>query len=455
MARDERHWWRREALAMVVLAYPLVLTNLAQALIATTDVVLLGWAGPHALAAASLGVNLVNACVFFGTGLVTAAAPMIARALGERSNAVRDVRRTVRQALWVSVTLVVPMWLVLWQAEPILLAFGQQPDLAHDAVRLVRPMMLGLLPLMGYYVLRAFVSALERPIWAFIIGAAAVLFNAVLNYALIFGRFGLPPLGLFGAGLGSALSNLWMFVGLAVVVSRHRRFRRYHLFGNWWRADWPRYRALWRLGLPIAVTVGLEVTIFNCAVFLMGLIGAPELAAHAIAIQLAALCFMIPLGLAQAATVRVGLAFGRGDAAGVSRAGRVALAITMAVMACTATILLAFRHPLVALFLASSTPAEAHVVSLAVSFLIVAALFQFFDGAQAVGAGMLRGLHDTFVPMLLALIGYWVVGLGTAVALGFWLGWGGVGVWIGLAAGLGTVAVLMVARWAMRARPAG
>ena len=455
MVRDERHWWRREALAMVVLAYPLVLTNLAQALIATTDVVLLGWAGPHPLAAASLGVNLVNACVFFGTGLVTAAAPMIARALGERSNAVRDVRRTVRQALWVSVTLVVPMWLVLWQAEPILLAFGQQPDLAHDAVKLVHPMMFGLLPLMGYYVLRAFVSALERPIWAFVIGVVAVMINAVLNYALIFGRFGLPPLGLFGAGLGSALSNLWMFVGLGVVVARHKRFRRYHLFGRWWRADWPRYRALWRLGLPIAVTVGLEVTIFNCAVFLMGLIGTPELAAHAVAIQLAALCFMIPLGLAQAATVRVGLAFGRGDPVGVSRAGRVALGLTMLVMACTATILLTLRHPLVALFLASDTPAEAHVASLAVSFLIVAALFQFFDGAQAVGAGMLRGLHDTFVPMLLALIGYWIVGLGTAVLLGFWLGWGGVGVWIGLAAGLATVAVLMVARWAMRGRQAG
>ena len=440
---------------MVVLAYPLVLTNLAQALIATTDVVLLGWAGPHALAAASLGVNLVNACVFFGTGLVTAAAPMIARALGERSNAVRDVRRTVRQALWVSVTLVVPMWLVLWEAEPILLAFGQQPDLARDAVQLVHPMMLGLLPLMGYYVLRAFVSALERPIWAFVIGVVAVLLNAVLNYALIFGRFGLPPLGLFGAGLGSALSNLWMFVGLGLVVARHKRFRSYHLFGRWWRADWPRYRAMWRLGLPIAVTVGLEVTIFNCAVFLMGLIGTAELAAHAVAIQLAALCFMIPLGLAQAATVRVGLAFGRGDAVGVGRAGRAALGLTMAVMACTATVLLAFRRPLVALFLASSTPAEAHVASLAVSFLIVAALFQFFDGAQAVGAGMLRGLHDTFVPMLLALVGYWIVGLGTAVGLGFWLGWGGVGVWIGLAAGLATVAVLMVARWAMRVRRAG
>jgi len=451
-AQGGTQWWWREVRAMVALAYPLVLTNLAQALIATTDVVLLGWAGAHALAAASLGVNLVNACVFFGTGLVSAAAPMIAQALGERSNAVRDVRRTVRLAMWVSVALAVPMWLLLWQAKPILLLFGQQPDLARDAVRLVHPMMIGLLPLFFYYVLRAFVSALEQPIWAFVIGAVAVVLNALLNYALIFGRFGLPPLGLFGAGLGSAVSNLFMFVGMALVVTRQRRFRRFHLFGNWWRADWARFRGLWRIGLPIAVTVGFEVTIFNCAVFLMGLIGTAELAAHAIAIQLAALCFMIPLGLAQAATVRVGLAFGRGDAAGVSHAGRAALAITMVVMALTATILLSLRTELVALFLEPHSLAERHVASLAVSFLGIAALFQFFDGAQAVGAGMLRGLQDTFVPMLLALVGYWIVGLGTAVVLAFWLGWGGLGVWIGLAAGLASVAVLMVGRWMLRAR---
>jgi MATE family multidrug resistance protein len=445
-------WWWAEVRAMIALAYPLVLTNLAQALIATTDVVLLGWAGAHALAAASLGVNLVNACVFFGTGLVSAAAPMIAHALGQRRTAVRDVRGTVRQALWVSVALAVPMWALLWYAEPILLLFGQQPDLARDAVRLVHPMMIGLLPLFFYYVLRAFVSALEQPIWAFVIGVAAVFLNALLNYGLIFGRFGLPPLGLFGAGLGSALSNLFMFLGMVVVVTRQRRFRRYHLLGHWWRPDWTRFIAVWRLGLPIAVTVGFEVTIFNCAVFLMGLIGTAELAAHAIAVQLAALCFMIPLGLAQAATVRVGLAYGRGDAVGISHAGRAALGITMGVMALTASVLLVFRSDLIALFLAPHSVAERRVAALAVSFLGIAALFQFFDGAQAVAAGMLRGLHDTFVPMLLALIGYWVIGLGTAVVLAFWCGWGGLGVWVGLAAGLGSVSALMVARWTWRRR---
>jgi len=443
-------WQAREVRATIALAYPLILTNLAQALIQTTDVVLLGWAGPRFLAAGALGVNLFNACMVFGVGLVTASAPMMARALGQRAHNVRDVRRTVRQAMWAAVAVSLPMWLLLWYAEAILLAFHQDAGLAHDAGRLVRPMMFGMLPLMLYFVLRSFVSALERPGWAFLVGAAAVCFNALLNYALIFGRFGLPALGLRGAGIGSACSNLLMFVGMAIVVMRHRHFRRYHLFGRFWRADWARFRQVWRLGLPIAVTLGLEITIFNAAVFLMGLIGAAELAAHAVAIQIASLCFMVPLGLAQAATVRVGFAFGRRDRRGIARAGWTAFAITMGFMAVPAGLMLIAPRLLVGLFMDVRDPANAHVVALTVSFLTVAALFQWVDGAQSVGAGMLRGLHDTAMPMVFAGVGYWVIGLGTALLFGFGLHWGGLGIWIGLAAGLATAAALMMTRWVRR-----
>ena len=446
----DTRWWRQEARATIALAYPLVLTNLAQALIQTTDVVLLGWAGPRFLAAGALGVNLFNACMVFGVGLVTASAPMMARALGQRSHNVRDIRRTVRQAMWAAVAVSLPMWLLLWHAEVILLAFHQDAGLAHDAGTLVRPMMVGMLPLMFYFVLRSFVSALERPGWAFLVGAAAVCCNALLNYGLIFGRFGLPALGLRGAGIGSACSNLLMFVGMAIVVTRHPHFRRYHLFGRFWRPDWARFGQVWRLGLPIAVTLGLEITIFNAAVFLMGLIGAAELAAHAVAIQIASLCFMVPLGLSQAATVRVGFAFGRGDRRGIARAGWTAFAITMAFMAVPAGLMLVAPRWLAGLFMDVSNPATAHVEALTVSFLTVAALFQWVDGAQSVGAGMLRGLHDTAMPMVFAGVCYWVVGLGTALLFGFALGWGGLGIWIGLAAGLATAAVLMVTRWVRR-----
>jgi MATE family multidrug resistance protein len=198
------------------------------------------------------------------------------------------------------------------------------------------------------------------------------------------------------------------------------------------------------------VTLALEITVFNAAVFLMGLIGAVSVAAHAVALQIAAFTFMVPLGLSQAVTVRVGLAFGRGDRDGIARAGWTAFALGVSFMALMALVMLAVPRQLVTLFLDPADPANAPVIPLAVSFLFLAALFQIFDGAQSVGAGMLRGLHDTRVPMLFAGFGYWVIGLATSVGLAFGLGWQGVGIWTGLAAGLAIVAVLMLSRWIRR-----
>lgn len=444
--------WREEAAATTSLAGPLILTNLAQSAINATDVVLLGWLGARELAASSIGVNLYIAFLIFGMGLVMAASPIMAKQLGQRKHSLREVRRTVRQAIWAAATITVPVWLILWHAEPILRLLGQEPELSHHAAQFIRPLMWGYLPALGYLVLRAYVAALERPAWALAVSVGGVLINALLNYALIFGVWGFPRLGLFGAGLGSSITQGLMFLGMAAVVLSHRRFRRYRLFGRFWRPDWPRYREVWRLGLPIAATLALEVTVFNAAVFLMGLIGTDSLAAHAIAIQIASLTFMVPLGLSQAATVRVGLAFGRGDDDGVTRAGWTAFVLGTAFMTLTAVTMFAIPHLLVGLFLDEALPANRPVIPLAVSFLYVAALFQIFDGAQSVGAGMLRGLQDTTVPMIYAAFGYWVVGMGTAVWLGFGLGWHGVGIWIGLAAGLAIVSVLMLGRWLRRGR---
>lgn len=442
--------WREETVATASLAGPLILTNLAQAAINATDVVLLGWLGARELAAASIGVNLYIAFLIFGMGLVMAASPIMAKQLGRRRHSLREVRRTVRQAIWAAATICVPVWLVLWHAEPILRLLGQEPHLAEAAAHFIRPLMWGYLPALCYLVLRAYVAALERPAWALAVSVAGVIINTFLNYGLIFGVWGLPRLELFGAGLGSSITQTLMFLGMIVVVTRHRRFRRYRLFGRFWRADWPRYREVWRLGLPIALTLGLEVTVFNAAVFLMGLIGTDSLAAHAIAIQIASLTFMVPLGLSQAATVRVGLAYGRGDADGITRAGWTAFAMGTGFMTLTALVMYAFPHALVSLFLDERLPENRPVVPLAVSFLYVAALFQIFDGAQSVGAGMLRGLQDTKVPMIFAGFGYWAVGMGTAVWLGFGLGWQGIGIWTGLAAGLAIVSVLMLSRWLRR-----
>ena len=444
--------WREEIRATLALAWPLVLTNLAQAAIHATDVILLGRLGARQLAAGALGTNLMMACVVIASGLVMAGSPMIAKAIGARSNAVRDVRRTVRQTMWAATAVVVPLWLFLWHGEAVLLALGQEPVLATDAGHFLRAMMWGLLPYAFYLVLRVFVAALERPGWSLVIAVGGVIANAIINYGLVFGRLGLPQMGLVGAGIGSSIANTLMFVGMALVVMNDRRFRRFHLFGHFWRADWARFFAVWRLGLPIAITLGLEVTVFNAAMFLMGLLGQSPLAAHAIAIQVASVSFMVPLGLAQAATVRVGLAYGRRDPIAIRRAGWTAWAMGVGFMAMTALVMVSVPHLLIGSFIDATNPANAEVVRLAVSFLMWAALFQIVDGAQAVGAGMLRGLHDTTVPMVFAGVGYWLIGLACGAWLAFRAGWQGVGIWAGLALGLAIVSVLMTGRWALRER---
>lgn len=444
--------WQEELRATMALAWPLVLTNLAMTMIGATDVVMVGWLGPTELAAASLGFNLSMTCAIFAMGVITATSPMMASERGRKLHSVRDIRRTFRQGLWLALAIMVPVWAFLWQTEAILLALGQQADLADKAQTYVRAYMWSILPFMWLIVTRNFLSALERPMWSLVIGIAGVFANAAFNYVLIFGKLGIPALGIIGAGIGSILANSFMFLAMVAVISLHPKFRRYRLFGRWWRSDWPRFRSLWRLGLPIGVTMGLEGAVFGVAVMLMGLIDTNSVAAHAVALQIASVTFMVPMGLAQAATVRVGIGYGRQDPDMVRRAGWTSYAMGTGFMAMMALLIWTLPELLVSIFIDADAPQNAEVVRLAVSFLAIAALFQIADGAQVVGAGMLRGLHDTRWPMAFAAFGYWVVGIGVGAWLAFRAGWGGVGIWTGLATGLGIVAMLMLGRWLMRHR---
>jgi multidrug resistance protein, MATE family len=443
--------WSSELRATLALAWPLILANLTMQLIQATDVVLLGWLGPNELAAAALGLSLSFGMILFALGVLTATSPMIASALGARSNAVRDVRRTFRQGVWAAALMTVPTLIVLWNAEGVILAFGQEPELARLAGRFLRGYMWVIPTWMLFQVMRNFVSALERPGWVLAISAAGIPLNALVSWSLIFGHLGMPELGIVGGGIGSSIVWAAMALALAIVVLTNRQFRRFHLFGRFWRPDWPRFRQLFRLGGPIGLTMGFEGAVFSAAAYLMGLFGAPSVAAHQIALQIAATSFMVPLALGQATTVRVGLAYGRGDRAAIGLAGWTAFGLSTAFMTLMATLMFAFPRELITLFL-EDTPANATVVALGVSFLRIAALFQIVDGWQVVGAGMLRGLHDTRVPMIFALFGYWAIGLGVGIALAFAMNWRGIGIWWGLAAGLGVVAVLMLWRWSRRDR---
>ena len=345
----------------------------------------------------------------------------------------------------------VPMWLLLWNAEGVIRGLGQEPALARDAALFLRGYMWTMLPWLLFQAMRNFLAAVERPGWVLGVSIAGIVVNAVLGWALIFGRLGLPELGIFGGGLASSIVWALLALGLFAVILTDRQFRRFHLFGHLWRPDWPRFKRMIVLGMPIGLAFAFEGAVFGAAAYLMGLIDADSLAAHAVALQIAALTFMVPWGLSQAATVRVGRALGRRDPEGISRSGWTAWVVGVGFMAAMATIMWLFPRELVGLFL-DDTAENARVIGLAVTFLAVAAIFQIFDGAQVVGAGMLRGLHDTRVPMLFALLGYWGIGLGFGAWLAFERGWGGVGIWVGLALGLAIVAVLMIIRWSLRDR---
>ncbi len=443
--------WRDELRATLALAWPLILSNLTMALIQATDVVLMGWLGPHELAASALGVNFAMSMTIFCMGLVIAAAPLMAAELGRRFNAVREVRRSFRQSVWVACVAVLPAWAILWNTRAVLIALGQSEALAQTAQTFMHGYMWNLLPFLIFQALRGFVSALQRPGWIFTISAGGVVLNALTSWALIFGHFGLPALGIFGGGLATTIVWSIMAAALGLVAARNGSFRRFGIFGHFWRADPARFAEIVRLGMPIAFTLWSEGAVFAVAAGLMGLIGESSVAAHAVALQLAALTFMVPLGLGQAATVRVGLGLGRRDAGAIRRAGWTAFALGTCFMTTMAILMWSIPHQLIGFFLAP-TAANAPVIELAVRFLGVAAAFQIFDGAQVVGAGMLRGLQDTRWPMVFAVLGYWAIGIGVGSYFAFRLHWAGVGVWTGLAAGLATVSLLMLWRWTRRER---
>lgn len=443
---------RDELRALVLLAAPLVGANLLQMAVAAVDVVFVARLGTIDFAAATLGVFLFNLLMFALIGLTSAAAPLIAAELGARAHAVREVRRSFRMALWVAGVGAVPMILILAHGETLLLLAGQDAEVARRSGRFLDILLIALVPGVAAGVMRTAAAALGRPNWALGVSAIALGIGILGNWLLVFGNAGFPALGLEGSAWASVASLTAMMLAYYVILTRDRRLRRFRLFGRWWRTEWPRFRQIVRLGVPIMLTWVFEGALFGGAALLMGLIGVDEVAAHAVALNIAAVAFQVPFGISQAATIRVGMAFGARDHAWIARAGRVALTVGIGFMAITASLIWAMPRLFVGAYIDVDAPANAVVVALAIQYLAIAALFQLVDGAQAVAAGVLRGLQDTRMPMLIALFGYWVIGFGTSILLGFGLNWQGTGIWLGLAAGLLAVSILLMWRWSMRAR---
>lgn len=452
MFEDSPSTWRGELIALLRLAAPLAAANLLQMLVYAMDVIFVARLGEESLAASSLSISLFGLLMWSFSGLTGMVAALIAAELGRRRHAVREVRRSARMALWLGFACGLAGMAICWFGHEIMLAAGQQPRVAELAGRFMRVIMWAMVPMVFANVLRNVVSTLGRPFFATVVTALAIGVSALANYALVFGHLGAPALGLEGSALASVITALFSLAAYVVAVCADRRLRRYRLFGNWWRPEWNRLRELVTSGLPVALTILAEAGLFSGAAFLMGLIGPSQLAGHTIALQVAALAFQVPFGIGQATTIRVGYHFGAGDKAALGRAGWVAIVAGTGFMALTASIMLFAPKLVLGIYVDTDAAKNAHLVGFAVQFMVVAAAFQLFDGMQAVGAGALRGLQDTRMPMLFALFGYWLPGLGTSILLGFFTPLQGLGIWIGLAVGLVVVALLMLQRWSRRAR---
>lgn len=437
--------WRAEFGATLRLAWPLVLTQLCQVAIHTIDVLFIGQLGAEALAASALATGTFFTLFLFGMGLATAVSPLVAQARGARQY--RQIRRSVRQGLWATMTVGLPIMLLLYFIEPILLALGQNPGVSARASEFMRIYLWALPAQLAFVVFRNFFAAMDRPRYGLIAAILGIAINTLLVWSLIFGHLGLPALGLRGAAIGSVAASYFMCGYLIFIATTDRRLKRFHVLARLWRPDWHLYREVWRIGAPIGVSYLFESSFFTFALFLMGLFSTEAQAAHTIAIQCASVAFMIPMGISIAATVRVGLAAGRGDYEHLPRAGAAAFILGMLGAITTATIFWTLPETLVGAFLDESASDAAKVQVLAMQFLSVAALFQLTDSGQVLAMGCLRGLKDTRVPMYIAGLGYWVVGVAASLLLGFTFGLEGYGVWLGLAGGLLVTAVLLTWRF--------
>jgi MATE family multidrug resistance protein len=441
------HAWREEAGETLKLALPLIFTQVAQMAIMTTDVIMLGRVGETALASSALGITVFFFCWLFGAGPVAAVAPMVAHILGAKPNDRAGVRAVVRMGFWAVLIVSLPLIGLMLVTKPVMLLLHQRPELAAGAGQFTAALCIGLPFSLCYQVLRNFSTALGKPFAPMVVMVAGIAFNFTGDYILIFGHYGMPRLGLTGAAIASASSYAFQFVALLAVVMATPKLRAYRIFHRFFRPHWEKLAEVFRLGMPIGLTMMFEAMLFNSATLMMGTFGAATVAAHQISMNVPSNTFMVPLGIAMASTIRVGLAAGAGDREAVRRAGYTALGLAVLFMATTSVILALFPRQIAELYFASDSAQTAEAIALAAVFLRVAAAFQVFDGLQVVAALSLRGLKDARAPMWIAGASYWLAGFPICVLLGFGLHLAGLGIWIGLAFALFVAALTMCWRF--------
>ncbi len=430
-----------ETKACLKLSIPLALAQFTQSATAFVDTIMMGWLGSQTIAAGGLGAVTFHGFLIAGSGILSAVSSLVAEAYGAKNP--QKIGQVTRQGLWLALLLSIPISITLWHGDVLLQLLRQDPEnikLAHSYLKVIA---WGFFPALGFTVLKNLVSSLSqtRPIMLVIIGGT--LMNICGNYILMFGKFGLPALGLAGIGLASTLSLWGIFIALGIYTLSQAEFKRYHLLHKLYQLDLRVFRELLQLGIPVGILALVESGLFTATAFLMGQLGTVTLAAHQIALQTAAITFTIPMGISFATTVRVGQVKGQQDVAGASLAGYVGMMLGAVFMALMGILFLLMPEPIISLYLDIHQPENQAVVNLAKTLLKVAALFQIVDGIQVTAVGALRGIKDTYIPMMIGIFAYWGVGFSSGYGLSMKLDWGGVGLWIGLALGLAMAAIIL------------
>ncbi|MEL6620543.1 MAG: MATE family efflux transporter [Pseudomonadota bacterium] len=443
MATQTHMSYPAHARAIMVLGLPLIGGHLGQVAIGVTDTMMLGWYGVTELAALTAAGSWFFVLFLMGSGFAWAVMPMVASYHAEGNETA--LRRATRMGLWLSMGFAaIAMPAMIW-SEPILLALGQTPDVARLGAEYLQIAGWGIIPALIVMTVKSYLAALERTQIVFWIMAIAAVVNALANYAFIFGYWGAPELGIRGAALASLVTQMVMLVGIiayaVIVLPEHELFRRV------WRPDWEMLGQVYRLGWPIGLTNLSEVGLFAASAFMMGWLGEVPQAAHGIALQLASITFMVHLGLSNVATIRAGYARGRGDVPHMVRGAYTVIALSVAMALLTMVLFVAMPRPLISLFIGSDVEAADQIMTIGIVLLALAALFQLVDGAQVIALGLLRGVQDTTVPMVLAGVSYWAIGMPASYVLGFVLGWEGVGVWLGLVLGLACAGIALMLRF--------
>jgi len=429
------------------LGLPLVGANVAAFSIHMTDTIMLGWYSVTSLAAATVATGLWFVVFIIGAGFGRAVTPMVAEAI-EQGDETR-ARRVTRMALWLSAMFSGLLIVPFMYGEAILLAMGQEPAVAQEGGLYLRIAVLGMFPAMGAQVMRSYLGALELTSVQLWITLVALLANAGVNYVLIFGNFGAPELGIIGAAIASVLIQALQMVALMWYVQVKKPEA--EVFRRIWKPDNEAMGQVFRLGLPIGLTSFAEGALFSASSVMMGWIGEVELAAHGIALQLTGLMFMFHVGMSEAVTIRASRQYGARNEAELRRVARTGYAVSLTFGVMVVVLFLSIPGVFVGLFLDPNDPARDAVMALGIVLMMLSALFQFVDAAQIVALSLLRGLQDTKVPMWLACLSYWGVGIPSSYLMAFTLGWGPIGLWLGLTVGLGLAALLLSARFWMRA----